>query len=130
MNITKSKIIEYERNKSIESGLLKERKERLEIANKAIENIEQNLINIKNNVRKKETNLIESKEKVLYWEQKLNSTNLLLLETQKYRESHIKTIKELKNELTQIKHAKYVFEENITTQLLTQDSIELNDIQV
>lgn len=130
MNITKSKIIEYERNKSIESGLLKERKERLEIANKAIENIEQNLINIKNNVRKKETNLIESKEKVLYWEQKLNSTNLLLLETQKYRESHIKTIKELKNELTQIKHAKYVFEENITTQLLSQDSIELNDIQV
>lgn len=130
MNITKSKIIEYERNKSIESGLLKERKERLEIANKAIENIEQNLINIKNNVRKKEANLIESKEKVLYWEQKLNSTNLLLLETQKYRESHIKTIKELKNELTQIKHAKYVFEENITTQLLTQDSIELNDIQV
>lgn len=130
MNITKSKIIEYERNKSIENGLLKERKERLEIANKAIENIEQNLINIKNNVRKKETNLIESKEKVLYWEQKLNSTNLLLLETQKYRESHIKTIKELKNELTQIKHAKYVFEENITTQLLTQDSIELNDIQV
>lgn len=130
MNITKSKIIEYERNKSIESGLLKERKERLEIANKAIENIEQNLINIKNNVRKKETNLIESKEKVLYWEQKLNSTNLLLLETQKHRESHIKTIKELKNELTQIKHAKYVFEENITTQLLSQDSIELNDIQV
>lgn len=130
MNITKSKIIEYERNKSIESGLLKERKERLEIANKAIENIEQNLINIKNNVRKKEANLIESKEKVLYWEQKLNSTNLLLLETQKYRESHIKTIKELKNELTQIKHAKYVFEENITTQLLSQDSIELNDIQV
>lgn len=130
MNITKSKIIEYERNKSIESDLLKERKERLEIANKAIENIEQNLINIKNNVRKKEANLIESKEKVLYWEQKLNSTNLLLLETQKYRESHIKTIKELKNELTQIKHAKYVFEENITTQLLSQDSIELNDIQV
>lgn len=130
MNITKSKIIEYERNKSIENGLLKERKERLEIANKTIENIEQNLINVKNNVRKKETNLIESKEKVLYWEQKLNSTNLLLLEKEKCRESHIETIKELKNELTQIEHAKYVFEENMTTQLLSQDNIELNDIQV
>ncbi|XP_017796878.1 PREDICTED: structural maintenance of chromosomes protein 1A-like [Habropoda laboriosa] len=93
-------------------------------------NTEQELVKVENDLKKKETKFTQIVEKALYWEQKINSTNLLLLEARKSHNSHIKTIKELESELIQVENIRTVFEENATTQILSQgSSIALNDTQ-
>ncbi|XP_017767549.1 PREDICTED: structural maintenance of chromosomes protein 1A-like [Eufriesea mexicana] len=125
------KAIEYENDKNSASNLLREQKNQLQLALDTMENIGQIVTEVENDLGKKEANLIQVKEKVTYWEQKINATKLILLEAQKSNKSHVETIQELENELRQIEHAKFMFEENMSTQLLSRgSSFELNDIQV
>ncbi|CAK9796362.1 Structural maintenance of chromosomes protein 1A [Anthophora quadrimaculata] len=122
---------EYEKENNIATESLKECKNQLTAATKNLDDTEQDLAKVENDLKKKETNLTQITEKALYWEQKISSMNLSLVEAQKSYNSHMKTIEELENELTEMEHIKTMFEENMATQILSQGStVALNDIQV
>ena len=131
LKATELKLIKYKTDKDNESGVLKERKRQLKIALETLENIEQDLFNLENGVKMKQTNLLEAKEKVSYCEQKFNSISRKLSEARESNKSHLKAIKELMQRKDELMQMKSKLEEDIATHLLSQgSSIQLNDIQV
>ncbi|XP_043527563.1 structural maintenance of chromosomes protein 1A-like [Frieseomelitta varia] len=131
LKATELKLIKYKTDKDNESDVLKERKRQLKIALETLENIEQDLFNLENGVKMKQTNLLEAKEKVSYCEQKFNSISRKLSEARELNKSHLKAIKELMQRKDELMQMKSKLEEDIATHLLSQgSSIQFNDIQV
>lgn len=124
-------INEYEADKELATELLKRKQKELKIKLKDLETIEQDFNTMEKSFKEKEADFVELKEKVLYWQQKLNSANLLLVEAHASNRAHTKTVEELQDTIKQVEELLKQVEENMQTQLLTQNkNIESNDAQV
>ena len=125
---TESKLIKYEKDKNDENNVLEEQKRQLKIALEILENTEQDLLNLENDAKIKQTNLYEAKEKVSNYEYKFDSISRKLSAARESNESHLKAIKELAQRKNELMRRKSKLEK---THLLSRgSSIQLNDEQV
>ncbi|XP_076672291.1 structural maintenance of chromosomes protein 1A-like [Andrena cerasifolii] len=126
-----AKITYHEKDKKLAVDLLKLKQKQLQSASKYLEEIELVLSETEHTFQQRKISLVEIEEKVSYWQEKCNSLKLLLVEAYISYGAHIRTIKELKDELIQVEELKVRFEQNMATQLLSRgSSIKLNDTQV
>ncbi|XP_076238897.1 structural maintenance of chromosomes protein 1A-like [Calliopsis andreniformis] len=131
LSTVKLNINEHERDKELAIDLLRQKNKCLKEKLTIMENLEHDITKMENAFKQKEGDFAEVKGKVSYWQQQLDTTKLLSIEAHKSNAAHRKAIKELQNELLEVEHLTSMFEQNMITQLLSQQSnIELNDAQV
>ncbi|XP_018366242.1 PREDICTED: structural maintenance of chromosomes protein 1A-like [Trachymyrmex cornetzi] len=98
----KLRIDEYLHNKKNVIILLEDTKSQFKFSSSSLEDIEQDILKMKNTIEQRKTEHIIFKDNILYWQKKRESARIALDSANKARDTNKRIIQELNNELERI----------------------------